>query len=59
MVGVDEITQVEEAPKVKGLVPMFTGEGQNQASAFNRQYGTFHLLRLDSCTRESGANQMT
>ena len=59
MVGVDEITQVEEAPEVRGLVAMFPGEGRNQASAFNRQYGTFHLLRLDSCTGESGANQMT
>ena len=38
-VGVDEITQVEKAPKVWGLVALFPGAGQSKATAFNRPYG--------------------
>ena len=52
--GVDEITQVEKAPKVRSLVATFPGAGQNQARAFNRPYGTIHLLLvMASCSLHS------
>ena len=43
-VGVNKITEVERAPKIRDLVRMFPGAGKEQARVFNRPYGTVHLL---------------
>ena len=40
----DTITEVERAPKFRYLIRMFLTAGQEQARAFNRPYGTVHLL---------------
>ena len=42
--GVNSITEVERAPKVRDLVRIFLGAGKEQARLFKRTYGAVHLL---------------